>query len=338
MSAIDEVENIYDEVLPKSYKHLIPLQSEEMAVESAIKFAIIYKSKLMGLNQLQSQYLDVIHFENSYHYKGFYGSQCSNSIDKSYMHKLNWTCVSSPYIDYPMDVQQIEKKESKTLEEIQLSVQKGNVAAIILEPIQSHGGNNVFRKEFILTLKQICLENDLLLIFDETESGGGSTGYWWAFNYYDVQPDILIWGKKMQTAGVAINETIDSLRTLPILNQIQCYNSSNIMDILRFNNLIKVVNKNKSLNNAATNGGYLLAKIRELESVSGFVSNSRGIGTLIAFDLPNKQLRDKFLMKISHHMLVSSCGESSVKLRPTLDLKQADADIAIELIDKAIKH
>ena len=71
-------------------------------------------------------------------------------------------------------------------------------SVIIIEPIQGEGGDNHFRKEFFHKLRDICNREEALLIFDEVQTGIGSTGKMWAHQNYDVKPDLMCFGKKMQ--------------------------------------------------------------------------------------------------------------------------------------------
>jgi L-lysine 6-transaminase len=74
------------------------------------------------------------------------------------------------------------------------------VACIIIEPIQAEGGDNHFRDEFLLGLRRICDDNEILLIFDEVQTGIGITGKMWAFQHFTAKPDIISFGKKLRFA------------------------------------------------------------------------------------------------------------------------------------------
>jgi L-lysine 6-transaminase len=77
-----------------------------------------------------------------------------------------------------------------------------------MEPIQGEGGDNQFRPEFFRAIRQLCDENEMLLIFDEVQSGVGITGKMWAFQHYGVEPDMFCFGKKTQVCGFAANDRI----------------------------------------------------------------------------------------------------------------------------------
>ena len=93
-----------------------------------------------------------------------------------------------------------------------------------MEPIQGEGGDNHFRPEFFRAVRQLCDENEMLLIFDEVQSGVGITGKMWAFQHYGVEPDMFCFGKKTQVCGFASNERIfdidDNVFTVSLAHQL----------------------------------------------------------------------------------------------------------------------
>ena len=76
------------------------------------------------------------------------------------------------------NIQKVVESEQKSINEIKsiLKNSKDDIAALIIEPIQGEGGDNHFRKEYLIKLKELSLENDFLLIFDEVQTGVGITG------------------------------------------------------------------------------------------------------------------------------------------------------------------
>lgn len=77
------------------------------------------------------------------------------------------------------------------------------VAGVIVEPIQSEGGDNEASKEFFHSLQKIIKQNDAYLIFDEVQTGGGGTGKMWCHEYFELTcpPDAVTFSKKMQLGG-----------------------------------------------------------------------------------------------------------------------------------------
>ena len=104
-------------------------------------------------------------------------------------------------------------KERKAEAEIREFIRrKGiDIAAIIIEPIQGEGGDNHFRGEWLRTLRRICDENEMLLIFDEVQTGVGTTGKRWCCEHFDVMPDLIAFGKKAQVCGVMAGPRLDEV-------------------------------------------------------------------------------------------------------------------------------
>jgi len=114
---------------------------------------------------------------------------------------------------------------------------------LILEPIQGQGGDNHFRKEFIQELRKICNRNNILLIFDEIQTGIGLTGKFWAFEHYDVHPDIVCFGKKSQVCGILASNKIDEVQG-SVFSESGRINSTwggSLTDMVRFTYILKII-------------------------------------------------------------------------------------------------
>ena len=112
--------------------------------------------------------------------------------------KFDWPRVSTPFIDFSLagkdarEADVIEREKKSEAEITEFVRQKGvDIAAIIIEPIQGEGGDNHFRGEWLQTLRRICDENEMLLIFDEVQCGMGATGKNWCCEHFGVMPDLM---------------------------------------------------------------------------------------------------------------------------------------------------
>ena len=103
------------------------------------------------------------------------------------------------------------------------------------------------------------------------------------------------------------------------------------MDMVRFCHIIDAIEENNLVENAKTIGEYLLGKLVIVDGIS----NVRGRGLMIAFDLPNESERDRMMELLSENMLVLKCGKKSIRLRPHLTFSREDADFAHSYIEKA---
>ena len=159
----------------------------------------------------------IIHFNQAFHGRSGYTMSMTNTDPNKilYFPKFNWPRVLNPKITFPLTEENLKNviaAENESLKQIKDSItnNKDDIAAIILEPIQGEGGDNHFRKEFFLQLRQICDESEVMLIFDEVQTGIALTGKWWAHQHY-VQPDLISFGKKTQVCGVLSTDRIDEI-------------------------------------------------------------------------------------------------------------------------------
>ena len=117
-----------------------------------------------------------------------------------------------------------------------------DIAAIIIEPIQGEGGDNHFRQEWFQTLRTICDENEMLLIFDEVQTGMGLTGKSWCCEHFGVRPDLLCFGKKAQVCGVLAGPRLDEVKenVFRLPGRINSTWGGNFTDMIRSTQFLKI--------------------------------------------------------------------------------------------------
>ncbi len=333
--------------IPETLPHLFLISGGALAVENALKTAFDWKvrknHKKGHIKELGSK---VIHFQQSFHGRSGYTLSLTNTADPAktkYFPIFNWPRVLNPKITFPLEgenLKQVEEHEQMSLNQIQRSIEENSddIAAIIIEPIQGEGGDNHFRTEFFKQLRKISDENDILLIFDEVQSGIGVSGKMWAYQHHDVEPDILAFGKKAQVCGILAGKKIDEVED-NVFQESSRINSTwgaNLVDMVRSQKYLEIIEEENLVENAATVGNYFQNELLNLqEKYSDFISNVRGKGLFIAFDLPTDCLRNKFMTKAQElGMLVLKCGESSIRFRPSLNTTEQIINKAIEIIDK----
>ena len=213
---------------------------------------------------------------------------------------------------------------------------------MIIEPIQGEGGDNHFRPEFLIHLKEICLENDILLIYDEVQSGAGITGKMWAHQHFpnEARPDIISFGKKTQCCGIFVGDRIDEVDD-NVFHESSRINSTwggNLVDMVRFTIYLEIIEQEKLVSKAKENGKYLLSQLISLQNdYSDIVSNVRGKGLFCAFDLPDAKSRDSLssiLMK--NKVIVLGSGNKSIRFRPHLNIQKEEIDIGISAIRNSL--
>src|SRR5204862_7491966 len=152
-------------------------------------------------------------------------------------------------------VKELEVKAEQQILDV-LAEKPHDVAAIIIEPSQGEGGDNHFRGEFLQTLRRLCDQNDLLLIFDEVQCGMGITGRNWCCEHFDVRPDLLVFGKKAQVCGVMagprLDEVEDNCFRLP--SRISSTWRGNLTDYVRSTHYLRIIEAERLLEHARRMG------------------------------------------------------------------------------------
>ena len=245
---------------------------------------------------------------------------------------------------FPLNESAVAEAEAKSITEIKaaISANLDDIAALIIEPIQGEGGDNHFREEFFRELRTICDENEIMLIYDEVQTGVGITGKMWAHQHYgeDCRPDIISFGKKTQICGIFVSNRVDEVEN-NVFHESNRLNSTwggNIADMVRITLYLNVIDQEGLVQKAAENGEYLMNKLDVLQESNGnIVSNLRGRGLFCAFDLPNGDLQDKLLSLIADEgALMLGCGTQSIRFRPHLNISKDEIDTGFKMISRAI--
>ncbi|HWW01276.1 MAG TPA: L-lysine 6-transaminase [Candidatus Acidoferrum sp.] len=324
------------------------IEGGALAVENALKAAMDWKVRRNLAAGRGERGTEIIHFERAFHGRSGYTLSLTNTDPRktAYFAKFPWPRVPAPTLHFalPPDqrIQAVSAKEQEVEQQIRsILAQKGaDIAAIILEPIQGEGGDNHFRGEFLRTLRNICDDQEVLLIFDEVQCGMGITGKNWCCEHFGVPPDLLAFGKKAQVCGVMagprLDEVTDNCFRLP--SRISSTWGGNFTDYVRSTHYLRIIEEEKLVENARKQGDYLLAGLQSLAAAHPMISAVRGRGLMLAFDLPTAQWRDGF-WKGAYELglLVIRSGERSVRLRPMLDVTSADIDRALRFIKLCCK-
>src|SRR4029077_15942612 len=133
-------------------------------------------------------------------------------------------------------------------------------------PIQGEGGDNHFRSEFLQTLRQICDESDVLLIFDEVQCGAGVSGKRWCSEHSGVLPDLLVFGKKIQVCGVMAGPRLDEVKDncFRLPGRISSTWGGNFTDYVRSTHYLRIIEEEDLIANARVRGAYFLAELEHL--------------------------------------------------------------------------
>ena len=332
---------------PDFMKHLFFIDGGALAVENGLKVAFDWKVKKnfkKGIKEEKGH--QVIHLKEAFHGRSGYTMSLTNTDPSKvkYFPKFNWPRIVNPKIKFPLNehIAEVIKLEKQAIDEIKSSIKKnpGDIAVLIIEPIQCEGGDNFFRKEFFEELRTITLENEILLMFDEVQTGFGITGKFWAFEYY-VKPDIIAFGKKAQQCGIMVSDRIDEVEDncFKVSGRINSTWGGNLVDMVRSTQLLNVMKKEKVVDNSAQCGIYLLNRLNEIQSdFPNLISNAKGLGLLCSFDFPSTELRDKFRKTAEkERLLILGCGIKTIRFRPMLNITNDELEEGLQVIEKVLR-
>jgi L-lysine 6-transaminase len=336
-------------VPPTLNKHLFFIEGGALGIENAIKTAFDWKVRRnFRKGYRHEKGTEVMHLREAFHGRTGYTLSLTNTADPrktEYFPKFDWPRITNPKIHFPLteeSLRQTQQLEQAAIEQARrfLSERKDDIAAFIMEPIQGEGGDNHFRAEFFTAVRQLCDENDMLLIFDEVQSGVGLTGKMWAFQHFDVEPDMFAFGKKTQVCGFASNDRIfDAENVFTVPSRINSTWGGNLTDMVRSQRYFEIIDAEKLVDNAATVGAFFLGELERFAAeFPQLVSNVRGRGLMAAFDLPSGAIRDAAISAIAaQDMVVLSSGHHSIRFRPALNLKMDEAAEGIRRMEKALE-
>ena len=328
-------------VAPKGLDQVFTAMAGSDANETAYKAAFMWKrrqerggpdveftaeeiSSSMDNKAPGSPQMSILSFRTAFHGRLFATLSTTHSkpIHKLDIPAFDWPQAPFPRLQYPLEQYEQEnaEEEARCLAETEHLIKTFHnpVAAIMVEPVQSEGGDNHASPTFFKGLREITKRNKVLMIVDEVQTGVGATGKFWAHDHWnlDEPPDMVTFSKKAQTAGYYFGNP--ELRPNKPYRQFNTWMGDPARAIL-FGAIIKEIERLKLVQNTAETGDYLYEGLETLsKKYPDQIQNLRGKdrGTLIAWDSPR---REDFLKRAkSLGVNIGGSGERAVRLRPML--------------------
>ncbi|MCE9626873.1 MAG: L-lysine 6-transaminase [Candidatus Eisenbacteria bacterium] len=343
---------VFGRVAMRSYlPHAFFVAGGALGVENALKAAMDWKVRQnMRKGVMGEKGTQILHFRDAFHGRSGYTVSMTNTADPrkyQYFAKFDWPRVTPPYLNFPVtpaELERVQKAEADTLAEIRraFAERKDEIAAIILEPIQAEGGDHHFRPEFLAALKSVAHENEALLIFDEVQTGVGLTGTFWAHEGLGTQPDLVAFGKKMQVCGFLGGGKLEQEpeNVFNVSSRINSTWGGNLVDMVRCQRYLEIIEEEKLVENSAKVGSYLLTQLEALQKeMPDVLSNARGRGLLCAIDFKDSATRNAVSDKAYElGMVILGCGHHSLRFRPPLDITTSEIDEAMSLLARSIQQ
>lgn len=214
------------------------------------------------------------------------------------------------------------------------SVIDGNVVAVMLEPIQGEGGIIIPDEGYLQSVREICDQNNCLLILDEIQTGMCRTGKWFAFQHENITPDVMTLAKALGN-GMPIGACLAKGLAAELIksgshgstfggNPLASRASLAVIDILA---------KQKLHENAAKLGAQMLESFKQgFSEIKGVVS-VRGKGLMLGIEL-DKECAQLVTMALEEHLLINVTSDNVIRLLPPLII---DEDLAQQIVEKVIR-
>ena len=303
----------FSKIAPKNLQKTFFTNSGTESVEAALKFSRKYAGKpgVLALN-------------GGYHGKTF------GSLSVTYNEKYRKSFL--PLLD---NMQFIPYSESNTISEI-VTKTNNKIGTVIVEPIQGETGIIMPPSDFLKDIRNICNENDLVLIFDEIQSGLGRTGKMWAGQHWDVEPDIMCLAKGI-AGGIPMGLTVMRSEILECLkvgehsstfagNPLACAAGSATIDSLTEDRLVS---------NSEIMGRIFKSGLLEIKEKYKIVREVRGLGMMLGVEM-RFDVKDILLDGIKNGILLLYSGRNILRLLPPIVMKEEEVNKSLELIDKLI--
>ncbi len=211
-----------------------------------------------------------------------------------------------------------------------------DVVAILVEPIQGEGGINIPKTDYLNQLRDICDQNDWLLMLDEIQTGMGRTGNWFAFQHNNIQPDVMTLAKALGN-GVPIGACLANEKAGDVFqpgnhgstfggNPLMCATASTVINTIESDNLIE---------NAKQMGNYLVNGFKEKLSGLTGVNEIRGIGLMIGIELEH-DCTELVQLSLEKNLLINVTAGNVIRLLPPIILNQEQADTIVNTVSELV--
>ncbi len=299
------------EITPKELNKVFLSNSGTEAVECAIKLARKHTGKK-----------EIIAMK-----KGFHG-RTMGSLSATW--KKKYRIPFEPLIPY------FKFSNYNDLESLRKAISK-DTAAVIVEPVQGEGGVNIPSNGFLRGVRETCDEKNVLLIMDEVQTGFGRTGELFAFQHWDVTPDILCLAKGI-AGGVPMGATLAKKEIMDSLKQGEHASTfgGNPLACAAASAAIDVIINEKLPQKSKADGEYFLARLKDSLEESKIVREIRGIGLMLAVEL--KVRCSKYVYEsLERGVLFLTSGTHIIRMLPPLIITRQQIDKVVNVLAGVLK-
>ncbi len=289
------------------------------SIEGAIKLVRKYSTD----NYNQDRY-EIITFKRSFHGRTLGALAATAQIKKQKLYE-------------PL-LQGFKYAELNDIESVKKLINE-NTCAIMLEPVQGEGGIFPADKGFLVDLRNICSEKNILLILDEIQTGFGRTGKMFAYQNYSIYPDILVVAKSLG-GGMPIGAIISKGNITESFGP-GTHGSTfggNAASCVAGMAVINYILDNKLADKAAKLGRYFMGKLMKIKDKYSVVKEVRGMGLMVGMEF-NELVAEKITLDaLNDKLVINKVSDSTLRFLPPLIISKKNIDILLKWLDGKIRE
>lgn len=360
---VDRLEGSLMAVAPSGMAGLYTMMCGSCSVENALKLCFIgFRARERGgappaARELEtcmdnqapgSPQLSALSFRGGFHGRTLGSLSCTRSKP---VHKADvpafgdWPAAPFPALKYPLAAHARENhaEEQRCVQVMDdiMRAQKRTapVAVVIVEPVQSEGGDNHASAEYFRAIRAVAKQHGAFFVVDEVQTGGGNCGVMWAHQLWGLppgeEPDVVTFSKKLYTGGFYVKAGLRPQAPYQIFNTWLGDPSK----LVQLEATLAVIKDQNLLARAKATGEFLSEGLTALQNAYPHkLANERGIGTFRAVDTPSPAALAELVGKLRlQGVFAAGCGARSLRIRPTLTFGPTEAAIFLERLEAAIK-
>ena len=355
---VELVTGLLTRIAPRGLPHVVTVTSGAEAVENAIKAAFVRHARqkrggkpasadelaaCMQNAQSSANRLQIVSFTGSFHGRslGALSLTRSKAIHKLDFPAFSWPAIPFPELRYPLGEHAEENAaaEARSLEALESTLARGggDIAGVIVEPIQGEGGDRHASPQFFRELRRITRKHDVAFIVDEVQTCAGGTGTFWAHEAWQLEtpPDLVTFSKKMQIGGYYSTAEYVPAEAYRVFNTF-------LGDPLRLAELeviVEIIERDRLLEGVKHTGARFVRELGELTARHpSLLSAARGAGTFAAVDVKDAASQARLIQALRQRGLcVGGSGERSIRFRPALVFGARHAGEALSILDDACR-
>lgn len=209
------------------------------------------------------------------------------------------------------------------------------IGFVAVENVQGEGGYYPATKTMMQGIRKVTKTNGIPLICDEVQSGMGRTGKWWAYQHFDIVPDIQTSAKALQVAATISKKSMFPTEGGAISST---WGGGHVLDLAMGAAIIREIKKKKLLKNATRMGEEIHQRLMEIHAETEKIHHPRGLGLMQAFDLEDTKTRNAFREKcFQKGLIVLGCGWKGIRMSPSLNIRSEEVQEGMDVIEEIVK-